>query len=378
MYLMRSTRHVYAVAGVAVVAAGVIATPVTAPLVGAHVPDIQLTAGGDAGGDAQDVVLDFVRHAETAGATDIVATPQLPGPPLSDLGEQQAIDVGNKLHDELGDDLAGIFVGQNQRMAETGAPLAEHENLIMPVLPGLNEVDSGIYAGLPLSSPGGILFELTEFAWALGLYFVPMPGSVDINGAAFNELFGEAVDTMYDDTADFDASANGLPTDVAVSGEAAISAWVLGNVKNPDASFFLDRLIDSVSNGDADPFLSNTGEVEVKGNPDDGWTLVSFDGEPVPQDPDLLTNLIVDVRDLITPPQTAAYDIFEAALTGDSTKIEDAFQEGLHNVGSALVQFPQSVFNDIGDALQNLGTDPGAAASDGTDSTLSDAWTSLF
>jgi hypothetical protein len=374
---MKSARRCCAAVGVAAVATGVIA-PVTAPLPGACVPDIALTAGGD---DAQDIVLDFVRHAQTNPSSDTVAVASqgLPGFPLSDTGVEQAHDVGNKLHDELGDSVAGIFGGQEQRMVETAAPFDKLEGMTMQPLSEINEIGGGIYAQDPPGSPGLVLYELTTLAWVLGLRLVPMPASNDYNGVQFEENFGSGVDSIYDDTAGSGViSANGDVTDVAFSGEGAISTWVLMNVENPDVSFFVPRFIDSLTSGEAQPFLSNAGVVEVKGNPDDGWTLVSFDGQDVPQDPDLLTSLIVDVRDLITPPQTAAYDIFEAALTGDATKIEDAFDDGLHNVGSAIVQFPQSVIDDIGDAVQNLGTDTGAAASDGTDSPISDALASLF
>jgi hypothetical protein len=44
------------------------------------------------------------------------------------------------------------------------------------------------------------------------------------------------------------------------------------------------------------------------------------------------------------------------ALVGDPATIEDAFQTGLQNVGAAIVQFPESVFNDIVGAVQDVGT----------------------
>jgi hypothetical protein len=350
---MSSARRSCVALGVSVVAAGVIA-PLRAPLPGADVPGIELTAGGD----AQDIVLDFVRHAQTDPSSDTVAVASqgLPGFPLSDTGVDQAKEVGQQLFDELGGPhgVAGIFGGQEQRMVETAAPFDKLEGMDMQPLSEINEIGGGIYAQDPPGSPGLVLYELTTLAWVLGLRLVPMPASNDYNGVQFEENFGSGVDTMYDDAADSDVvSANGHITDVAFSGEGAISTWVLMNVENPDVSFFVPRFVDSLTSGEAQPFLSNTGEVEVKGNPDDGWTLVSFDGQDVPQDPGLLTELIVDVRDLITPPQTAAYDLFEAALTGDPATIEDAFDDGLHNVGSAIVQFPQSVIEDIIDAVQS-------------------------
>jgi hypothetical protein len=197
-------------------------------------------------------------------------------------------------------------------MSETAAPFATLEDMTMQPLNGLDEIGGGIYADDPPSSPGDYLYELTVLAWAFGLRFVLLPGSNDYDGVQFEENFGSAVDTMYNDAvADPVVSANGQITDVAFSGEAAISTWTLMNVNNPDTSIFLPLFIESLS-PTGEPFLPNAGQVMIEGNPTEGWTLVSFNGTPIPQDPGLLTELIVDVRNLITAPQTATYNIFEA------------------------------------------------------------------
>ncbi|MGH3971083.1 MAG: histidine phosphatase family protein, partial [Mycobacterium sp.] len=246
-------------------------------------------------------------------------------------------------------------------MIETAAPLLADEGLPFQATPDLNEIGGGIYAGDLLSSPGGILYELTEAAWAFGFLSVPLPGSNYFNGVDFEESVNSAVQTMYnDDLTDPILSANGNITDVAVSGEAAISTWVLLNTTNPDVAIFIPRLIESLTSGDTTPFLSNAGIVQVEGNPTDGWTLVSFDGQPIPADPGLLTQLIVDFRNLIDPPQIAGQNIFEAALTGDPTTIEDALQTGLQNISTAITQFPESVLNDTVTAVQTLVADVAA------------------
>jgi hypothetical protein len=84
----------------------------------------------------------------------------------------------------------------------------------------------------------------------------------------------------------------------------------------------------------------------VDGSPGD-WTLVSWDGTAVPQDPGLPTELFVDWRDLITAPQFATYNIWEAILGGDSTTIDSAIQAGVSQIDAALAQFPVAVFDDI-------------------------------
>jgi len=124
--------------------------------------------------------------------------------------------------------------------------------------------------------------------------------------------------------------------------------------------------------------LPGGGVIEIAGNPTDGWTLVSWDGEPVPADAGLLTNLLMELRGLIIAPQVAEWNIFEAALGGDPATLETAIQAGIQSVDAALLQFPESVVNDIVEALQNLATGAGAQAAGETAMSLGDVFTSLF
>jgi broad specificity phosphatase PhoE len=356
------------IAGVALIGAGVIAvTPAAVPVPKVHVPEIQLIAG-----DATDVVIDVVRHGQMISPfeDELTGSPAFPGAPLSDLGQQQAQDVGNQLFNQLGQHVAGIFEGQGLREMETAAPFAALENMTPQILPGLNEIDSGIYAFDPIESPGGQIAFLTAGAWSLGaplgLALVPAPGSSDVNGVVFDARFTEAIDEMYNAAlANPVVSADGQITDVAFNSEASIFVWALMNVKNPDLPFFIQRIVEShtVPNGLSTILLPNTGIVQIEGNPTDGWTLVSWDGQPIPQNPDLLSALFVDVRDVALPEQTALWNIHEAVLGGDPTTILSAVQTGFDQVGTALAQFPESVFNSIVDALTNLGTGSDVVAS---------------
>ena len=370
----------YVTAVVALVGAGVIpVTPVSIPLV--RVADIQLTAG-----DATDIVIDIVRHGQRMPPFNEVVTPSpdYPGPPLSDLGQQQAQDVGTQLFNELGPHVAGIFSGQAIRDLETAAPFAGLENMAndVQILPGLDEIDSGIYAGDQLSSLGGILYLATPLLWSLfGLVSIPIPGSVeDPNGVVMNENFTDTVDTMYNAAiANPVVSADGQITDVAFNNEADVAAWVTLNVKNPDISYLLPLSLQTIFGAnDGYPLLPNTGIIQIEGNPTDGWTLVSWNGYPIPADPGLLTKLLMDLRELIIAPQTAEWNIYEALLGGDPTTIENALVTGVQDVGGAIVQFPESVFNDIVDAFQNLATETGAQTAGTTATSLSDIFASLF
>jgi broad specificity phosphatase PhoE len=326
--------------GVALAGAGVIAvTPVTAPLPDVRVPDIALTAGDD-----EPITLDFLRHAESTDNTDNKLETTPPGPELTEHGQQQAQDIANELAQQ---NIHGLYASELIRDQQTLGPLAEMLGVDVHTLSGLNDIPGGILDGLVvngslLNQLTGALYFLGPLAWTLGLYFVPELGDPSFNGAEFEDRFSDALQTIHNES---DVSGDGNITDVASASELAITVGTLMNVDNPDLPLILKHVLET---GD---FLSNEGMAVVKGDPEDGWTLVSFDGQDVPQDPGLATELFVDFRDLITAPQMAAYHIFEAIQGGGSTTIEDAIQTGLQSVGAAIVQFPQSVINDLLDAI---------------------------
>jgi len=355
-------------AALAVIGAAVIGDTPVCIRAGTHLPEVHLADIRLSAGNEPEIVIDFVEHGvvtnqvlpdQVGGTLGISGLP--PGTALSEVGEQEAQAVGQQLFGELGGPrgVAGIFAGVDIRMPETIAPFAALEDMTTQLLTGLDEMDGGVYAGNSILSPAGVLFYLTLLAWSFGLDSVPMPGSVDFNGAAFEDMFTNAVDTMYKDAlANPVVSDNGDITVVAASGEAAISSWVLGNVKNPDLAFFAPRFFESLITGDSGGlFLPNGDVVDVTGNPEDGWTLVSWAGQAIPQNPGLLTELVVDVRNLIAPPQIAVNNFFEAALTANTATVDTALQAGLQSVGAAIAQFPGSVVTDTVDELANLVND---------------------
>lgn len=295
------------------------------------------TGSAMAWADDGSIVLDFVRHGESGDMT--VVNTLVPGPDLTDTGEQQADDLVKVLS---GNGIDDIYASAMIRSQETAMPLAEALNLPIQVLPGLNEIDAGIFEGIPVNVGdlplGGALYLLAPLAWTLGLDFVPQLGStVDPNGIAFDESFSGAVQSIYDGSV---GSDTGNITDAVFSHEGAIAIWTLMNVNNPDFSLVLQEFLNT---GELLPY---TGQVVVDGSPGD-WTLVSWDGTPVPQDPGLPTELFVDSRDLITAPQFAGYDIYDALLTGNSATIDTAIQAGVSQIDTALTQFPVAVVDDI-------------------------------
>ena len=67
----------------------------------------------------------------------------------------------------------------------------------------------------------------------------------------------------------------------------------------------------------------------------------------------LPTELFVDVRDLLMAPQFAAYDGWQALLTGNPTTIANAVGSGVNEVVGATVHFPLAVTQNLVDAVGN-------------------------
>lgn len=231
---------------------------------------VLLCTGSPTAWAEESIVIDFVRHGQSVANAEGLIDTAVPGTGLTQLGQEQARAIANVLAPQ--GPFAGIFASQLIRTQETAAPLAHLLGVNVPVLPGLNEINAGAFNGLPEFSLQGLLYLIAPVAWVLGLRFVPMlaPGSTDVNGVVFNKRFTDALQTMYSNALTHPVrAADGKITDVAFSSELVIEVGTLMNVKNPDPLLML-----------IDP-LPNTGIIEIEGNPQDGWTLVSWNGKPV-------------------------------------------------------------------------------------------------
>lgn len=237
----------------------------------------------------ESIEIDFVRHAQsTANAAHLIDT-AVPGTELTQLGQQQAQSIANVLAPKA--PFAGISASQLIRTQETAAPLAGLLGMNLQVSRGLNEINAGGFNGRPEFSLAGLLYILGPIAWVIGLPIVPMlvPHSTDVNGVVFDRRFTDALRTIYGNeltptiqgfndmlhTIYGNALTNpvrtpdGKITALAFSSEFVIEVGLMMNVKNPDP---LLMLFDA---------LPNTGIVVIRGNPHDGWTLVSWNGKPI-------------------------------------------------------------------------------------------------
>jgi len=228
---------------------------------------------GEAWAD-ESIVIDFVRHGQSVANADGLIDTGVPGTRLTQLGQQQARAVANVLARQ--GPFAGIFASELIRTQETAAPLTQLLRMNAQILPGLNEINAGIYNRLPEFSLAGLLYIVAPVAWALGLPFVPMlaPGSTDVNGVVFKKRFTNALQTIYSNALAHPVrAADGKITTVAFSSELDTEVGTLMNVKNPDPLLML-----------IDP-LPNTGIIVIEGNPTEDWTLISWNGKPVAPTP---------------------------------------------------------------------------------------------
>ena len=197
----------------------------------------------------------LIRHGQTPDNVAGRLGTANPGPGLTSLGERQSLEMAEALHLEP---VNGIYASVLVRTQLTAAPLAVSRQLEVTVLPGIHEIEAGGLEALSDRASVRTYLE-TAFAWGLGQLDVTMPGSTD----------GHAFFARYDASIAQVAAEHPHGVAVVVSHGAAIRVWVAGRAINVPPSFAGEHDID------------NTGVVELEGSPEDGWTLLSWQGTPV-------------------------------------------------------------------------------------------------
>ena len=164
------------------------------------------------------------------------------------------------------DFIDGIYVSTLVRTHLTAAPLAADRGVEPIELPGIHEIGAGHLENN--NDPESVRrYHRTAFAWGLGDLDVVMPGDTD--GHEFYARFDADIARVFVDQGARNDSADITRAVVVVSHGAAIRVWVAGRATNVPPSFAGEREID------------NTGVIELEGNPDDGWVLLSWQGSPV-------------------------------------------------------------------------------------------------
>ena len=195
----------------------------------------------------------LIRHGQTIDNVNGDLGTVVPGPALTELGEQQAAAIPGALSDEK---IEAIYASTMQRTSLTALPLADATGLRVEILDGLQEISAGIYEGKSdKDSVRGYMGTIISW-WQDSTARVPGGESGDEFFARFTAAIARAA-AAHDGT-------------VAVfSHGAAIRTWASAISKNIDEAF--SRVHE----------LPNTAMIVLEGSPADGWTATRWNGEPV-------------------------------------------------------------------------------------------------
>jgi broad specificity phosphatase PhoE len=195
----------------------------------------------------------LIRHGQTIDNVNGELGTVIPGPVLTELGEEQAAAIPGAL---AGETIEAIYVSNMQRTALTAAPLAEALGLEVPILDGLREISAGQFeARSDKDSVHAYMGTILSW-WQDSSARVPGGESGDEFFARFTDAIGKAT--------------KGHDGTVAVfSHGAAIRTWASATSRNIDEAF--SRAHD----------LPNTAMIVLEGSPSDGWTATHWNGEPV-------------------------------------------------------------------------------------------------
>lgn len=196
----------------------------------------------------------LIRHGQTPANVGGILETSVPGPGLTDLGEEQAAALPNALE---GRGIEAVFVSNMIRTTRTATPLLDALGMTPTELPGLREIDAGDLEGKS-DKPSIDRYLSTVHSWIHGDRAPAMPGGP--NGADFFARYDDAVAQI---------AASGASIAAAFSHGAAIRAWAGATATNVEPDFTAGRV------------LENTGIVELEGSSETGWRVVAWEGQPL-------------------------------------------------------------------------------------------------
>jgi probable phosphoglycerate mutase len=196
----------------------------------------------------------LVRHAQTSGNVVGALDTALPGPPLTDLGQTQALALADNLGDEP---IVAVYASQAIRTQQTAAPLASRFGLDVQVIDGVKEVDAGDLEGRTDQEAVLIYLEAVR-RWMLGEVGVSIPG-----GETGEQVRSRMLDAVSRLRAKHEqADPDGVVVLVSHGGAIRLSAeWLADNVPPEVANAGL---------------IPNTGVVALDARADGGWHCLSW------------------------------------------------------------------------------------------------------
>ncbi len=196
----------------------------------------------------------LIRHGQTFSNVKGYLDTALPGAGLTDLGQQQADALPAALAEERID---AIYASTTLRAQQTAAPLAAARGLDVIVRDGVREVSAG---DLEMRSDREAveIYLSTVLGWANG----------DLSGMIPGGESGEAVMERFDAVME-EVAASGAESVVVVSHGAMIRSWAAYASADADAAFAASHP------------LSNTAIVVLEGDPESGWSVDTWGGQPL-------------------------------------------------------------------------------------------------
>lgn len=196
----------------------------------------------------------LIRHGQTpsnvAGALDTA----FPGAGLTDLGRRQAEAVPDALSHHT---IAGVYASRLVRTQLTAAPLSAVVQRDVQVTEGFEEILAG-EVEMRTDIDSFRRYMQVIFTWAGGDLSASLPQGE--SGHAFLERYRAAVEQVV-------RSHDENDTVAVFSHGAAIRSFVEAETR--------------ASSQRRTDHLDNTGMVELVGDPERGWTLGSWVGEPL-------------------------------------------------------------------------------------------------
>lgn len=202
----------------------------------------------------------LIRHGQTSSNVTHALDTALPGASLTELGEQQAAALPQRL---AGEDFDGVWSSRARRAQQTAAPLAATLGRTAEALPGMHEIQAG---DLEMSTDREAWLAYVKLLerWIRGDLSGRLPGG---------ESAQEAIDRVDADLKTVEAT--GAQQAAVVAHGAIIRLWTAIKVPSLDRDFVVHNPMD------------NTGYVVLDGTVDEGWELVAWRGDlpPDPLDP---------------------------------------------------------------------------------------------
>lgn len=273
----------------------------------------------------------FVRHAESEANANHIIDTTVPGPGITATGRQQAEDVVDRLGDNNYD---AIYASTMLRTQQTATPMSQYLGLPIQVVDGISEIPAGALEGKS-QDQYGTAYILAPLKWAGLLPGAPadltatQPGT-DFDGNDFNAGVNGALQDMYD---------KGDRNAVVFSHGATIMFWTIMNAKNLSMAQ-KGMLLSQYT-------LGNTDYVVVEGNPEDGWTLVDWNGQKFTPEPSFEHELGLQFRTLSRQLQQAADSVVQSFASGNPATIATAINRGVAAAGFSVLKFNRAVNAEI-------------------------------